>query len=90
VDFYRRNKILSRSLEQPGCLAADLQVAQDDPDAAILVTALWESPEAYQGWVDNPIRGQWAEELAELVEGGFGPSTKGGVYDVLISEGRQA
>jgi hypothetical protein len=29
-------------------------------------------------------------ELAELVEGGFGPTTKGGVYDVLISEGRQA
>jgi heme-degrading monooxygenase HmoA len=89
VDFYRENDILGRSIKEPGCLACELQVPRDG-SGPILVTALWESPEAYQGWVDNPVRAELAAGLAELVEGGFGPSTKGGTYDVVIAKGGAA
>jgi heme-degrading monooxygenase HmoA len=89
VDFYRGHDVLGRSIQQPGCLACELHVPRDG-SGPILVTALWESPEAYQGWVDDPVRAEWAAALGELVEGGFGPSTKGGIYDVVIATGSGA
>ena len=33
----------------------------------VLVTADWDSPEAYQGWLDNPVRAEIQAELGPLL-----------------------
>jgi heme-degrading monooxygenase HmoA len=89
VDYYRREDVFGRAMRQPGCLGCELQVPVDG-DGPVLVTALWESPAAYEGWVANPWRQESAGALDALVEGGLGPGTRGQVYEVVIATGADA
>ena len=56
VEYYKEKRVLEAALEQQGCLGAEMQVPED-AEEPLLVTALWESGQAYQGWIDNPVRG---------------------------------
>jgi heme-degrading monooxygenase HmoA len=82
ADFYRRHQVLERALEQDGCLGAELQLPVNGA-GDVLVTALWRDAEAYQGWLDNPVRSASAGALAELVEG-FDAGVRGAVYEVTL------
>jgi heme-degrading monooxygenase HmoA len=35
--------------------------------APVVVIAEWETPESYQGWLDNPVRNELSERLAPLL-----------------------
>ncbi|MDX6439620.1 MAG: hypothetical protein QOF45_2203 [Gaiellaceae bacterium] len=85
VDFYEREDILGRALRQPGCLGSELHVPTSG-SGPILVTALWSSAEAYQGWVSSPVRAAGSGPLAELVQG-LDESTRGETYTVVVSAG---
>lgn len=82
VEFYRRHEVLERAAEQDGCLGAELQLPTTG-GGPLLVTALWRDAEAYQGWVDNPIRAANADELAALVEG-FDDGVRGELYEIAV------
>ena len=43
-----------------------------------LVIAEWESPESYQGWLDNPVRDQLSAALEPLLVEHVAP---GGLYE---------
>ena len=86
VEFYRREDVLGRALRQPGCLGSELQVPTSG-SGPMLVTALWSSAEAYQGWVSSPVRGAGSAALAELVQGRLDESTRGETYTVVITAG---
>ena len=62
----RRLEVLRRASRQPGFRGSQLHVSVDDPDEA-LVTADWDSPDAYQGWLDNPVRAEIQAELGPLL-----------------------
>jgi heme-degrading monooxygenase HmoA len=66
VAGFRRLEVLRRACAQPGFLRGQLHVPVD-PSPEVLVTADWDSPEAYQGWLDNPIRAQIQAELGPLL-----------------------
>jgi quinol monooxygenase YgiN len=66
LDVFERLDILRRSLRQPGAVDTTLVTALDDEDL-VLVIASWRSPEAYQGWLDNPDRGGITAELEPLL-----------------------
>jgi quinol monooxygenase YgiN len=83
ADFYRRHEVLERAVEQEGCLGAELQVPADGA-GDVLVTALWRDAQAYQGWLDNPVRTANAEELAELLDGA-GDELRGALYEIEVS-----
>ena len=89
IDYYRREDVFGRAMRQPGCLACELQVPVGGV-GAVLITALWESAAAYDGWVANPWRQESAGQLDALVEGGLGPGTRGEVYEVVIATGALA
>jgi quinol monooxygenase YgiN len=89
IDYYRRQDVFGRAMRQSGCLACELQVPVGG-QGAVLVTALWESAAAYDGWIANPWRQESAAQLDELVEGGLGPGTRGQVYEVVIATGAPA
>ena len=72
VEFFRREDVLGRALSQRGCLGGELHVPTNG-SGPILVTALWESEDAYQGWVTSPVRMVTGREGRRGVEQLFVP-----------------
>ena len=85
VEYYKEKRVLETALEQQGCLAAEIQIPLD-AEEPLLVTALWESGEAYQGWIDNPVRRTFAGDLGELVDEDLA-NLRGGLYEVAHAVG---
>jgi heme-degrading monooxygenase HmoA len=85
ADLYRRAGVLETAVAQDGCLAAELQLPVD-ASGPVVVTALWDTPEAYQGWLDNPARASSSDELDELVEEPADNSLRqGDLYEVVLT-----
>jgi quinol monooxygenase YgiN len=84
VDFYTSRGILEEAMLHGGCLAAELCVPTDGA-GPLVVTALWRDVAAYDAWVANPRRAANAEDLAALVEGGFGAGARGSLYEIVLS-----
>lgn len=81
VDAYRDHGILERSMQTAGAIAADIEVPVD-PSEPVLVTALWDSPEAYQRWVDDPWRAQSAGLLNPYLDAELSKGIRGQLYEV--------
>jgi heme-degrading monooxygenase HmoA len=86
VEFFRRENVLGRALTQPGCVGGELHVPTSG-SGPILVTALWESEDAYQGWVASPVRAASTESLAKLLQSDLEESTRGDTYTVVLTAG---
>lgn len=67
LDFYAIRGVLTRSIAQPGCMAAEIRVQLPDQDC-VVVSALWESESAYQAWLQNPDRALDVAELNPLLD----------------------
>lgn len=67
VELFSRLQVLEKASRQEGFVSCEVQVPADG-DEHVLVTALWTSPDAYQGWLDNPVREEMRPELEELVD----------------------
>jgi len=66
VAAFRQLDVLRRASRQPGFRRASLHLRADGGDEA-LVVADWESAEAYQGWLENPVRAEIAAEIGPLL-----------------------
>ena len=66
VATFRRIEVLEHARKQAGFIRSELCVPIDGSDT-VMVTAEWESPAAYQGWLDNPIRPLIQEQLGPLL-----------------------
>ena len=82
ADFYSRHGVLERALEQDGCLGSELQLPVGG-GGDVLVTALWRDTHAYRGWLENPARAAYADELAELVDD-FDQGVRGALYEIVV------
>lgn len=82
--LYRRGRILEVAVAQEGCLAAELQLPVTGA-GPVVVTALWDTPDAYQRWLDNPARTEYSDELNELLEPGDAQPIQGDLYEVVIA-----
>lgn len=71
LSVYEQYDILQYSLDHSEATASELSIATDD-GGYILVTALWPSTEAYQGWIDNPERDRTGVILNELLSDAVG------------------
>jgi heme-degrading monooxygenase HmoA len=78
VAAFGRLQVLRRASRQPGFRSGQLHVRVDGSDEA-LVTADWDSPEAYEGWLENPVRAEMQSELGPLLAAEPEPR----VYDVV-------
>lgn len=84
ADTFRRLRVFEHAGRQPGFRAARLlrPIAEGEP---FVVLAEWDSLEAYDGWLENPVREQLAVELEPLLAGDMA----GEVYRVAYAaEGR--
>jgi heme-degrading monooxygenase HmoA len=83
IAWFRRNDILGLAIRAAGCLAAEFQVPVSRT-GPVLVTAYWDSPEAYAVWQTHPVRDQFSGQIEELTEPGP-PPISNGLYTVAIS-----
>jgi quinol monooxygenase YgiN len=79
--IYDREDILRSSIDLAGAVSAELSVSTSEA-GSIMITALWPSTEAYEGWLSNPERQRTSTILREVLEGGVGA---GGTWEVLTS-----
>lgn len=79
--FYQQELVLERALSKPGCISAEIALPHDAGDP-VMVTAVWESPEAYQGWIDDPWRQHSAAELSRLLGEELAGTASGLLYEV--------
>ena len=82
VAGFTRLGVLRRASRQPGFRRGQLHVPVDDRDE-VLVTADWDSPESYQGWLENPVRTEIQAELGPLLASDPEPR----VYEVVEDVG---
>jgi len=66
VALFERLRVLELASEVPGFRDAELATSADDADE-LLVTATWESPDAYARWLESPLRGRIGPELERLL-----------------------
>jgi heme-degrading monooxygenase HmoA len=78
----KRLEVLRRASLQRGFRRSQLHVPVDGSDE-VLVTADWDSPEAYQGWLDNPVRAEIQAELGPLLAADPEPRVYEVVEDVV-------
>jgi len=85
AELYRRGGVLEVAVAQDGCLAAELQLPVD-ASGPVIVTALWDTPEAYQRWLDNPARAASSSELGELLDDPDDNEIRqGDLYEVVLA-----
>jgi quinol monooxygenase YgiN len=78
VETFRRIEVLAVSSHQAGYRGGRLHVDADDPDAAMVI-AEWDSPAAYQGWLENPAR----EGIGEALSPFWTEEPQGRVFEVV-------
>jgi heme-degrading monooxygenase HmoA len=82
VETFRRLGVLETSSHQAGWRGGQLLVDVEDPDAALGI-ARWDSPAAYQGWLDNPVR----EEIGDQLEPFLAADPQGGLVETVYEVG---
>jgi quinol monooxygenase YgiN len=80
VGLFDRLDILEKASRQEGFVSSEVHVPADGEDL-VMVTATWATAEAYQGWLDNPVREEMRPELEKLAEGE--PESR--VYEIVKS-----
>lgn len=83
LDFFRRHDILGLAVGEAGCISSEVQVPQSGV-GPVIVTALWDSAEAYAGWRSHPVRAQFNDEMDSLIEPEASPVASG-LYTVAIT-----
>jgi len=83
LNFFKEHDILGLAVREAGCLSGEVQVplAGTGP---VIVTALWDSAEAYAGWRNHPARGQFSGDMERLTEPEAEP-VGSGLYTVVIT-----
>jgi quinol monooxygenase YgiN len=78
VELFDRLEILEKASRQPGFVSSEVHVSLGDENL-VLVTATWTNPEAYQGWLDNPVREEMRPDLERLADG----EPESSVYEIV-------
>ena len=81
IDYFLGQQVLEHSAEVEGFISSEL--FRPHSGGPMLVTATWESPEAYQRWLDHPWRAESNIRINEVLDGGIEVGTKGDIYELV-------
>jgi heme-degrading monooxygenase HmoA len=81
IAFYGEREVFEHARRSGGFRAGRL-LEPSEQGTPFLVIAEWDDAEAYQRWLDNPVRDELGRGLAPLLDGVAADSapTRGGVY----------
>jgi hypothetical protein len=87
VRFFREHDVLGKAVQHAGAWSAEVQVPLGG-SGPVVVTAVWDSAEAYQGWRAHPIRAE-LPPIGQVVDEDAGSLAIGsGVYEVAVAATR--
>ena|SRR5439155_18030481 len=88
IELFRGQDILGKAVRLAGAWSAEVQLplARSGP---VVVTALWDSADAYAGWRTHPIRAELNPLMDRVVDLEAAPVIPSGVYEVVIAASRQ-
>jgi heme-degrading monooxygenase HmoA len=81
--FFREHDILGLAVREAGCLSSEVQVPLSGA-GPVMVTAVWQSADAYAGWRNHPVRNQFSGDMQRLTEPEAPPAASG-LYTVAIT-----
>lgn len=70
VARYKELLVIEMAIEHAGAISGELSCRR--ADGQILVIAHWPSAQAYQTWLDHPIRAQISGQMRDLVTVAYG------------------
>jgi heme-degrading monooxygenase HmoA len=82
--FFEQEQVLEHASRKPGFLGSKLHSPIRGGELT-MVTALWESEDAYRGWVEDPWRAENAVHGAEVFEAMEFAEGGGSLYEVVLS-----
>jgi hypothetical protein len=83
VALFKQHDVLGLAMREAGCLGAELQVPVSGT-GPVLVTAIWQSAEAYAGWRSHPVRARFSGDIEALTEPEPQP-VQAGLYRIAIA-----
>ena len=87
MNMFREHDILGKSVQLAGAWSAEVHVPLSR-SGPVVVTAVWDSAEAYAGWRTHPIRAELNPFMERVVNLEAEPLIPGGVYEVVIAASR--
>jgi len=84
VDFYRARRVFERARHNGGLRSGRL-LAPAQQKAPFLVITEWDDAEAYERWLESPIRAELAEGLGALLDSKAGEGDVHTQLDVRIA-----
>jgi hypothetical protein len=87
IDVFRTHDILGKAVRLAGAWSAEvhLPLSRSGP---VVVTAVWDSAEAYAGWRTHPIRAELNPIMERVMETEGWPVIPSGVYEVVVAASR--
>jgi len=87
IAVFREHDILGKAVQLAGAWSAEvhLPVSRSGP---VVVTALWDSAEAYAGWRSHPIRAELNPFMERIANLDAEPVIPSGVYEIVIAAAR--
>jgi hypothetical protein len=87
IQFFRDNDVLGKAVEHAGAWSAEVHVPVTR-SGPIVVTAIWDSAEAYRAWGIHPIRAEFPP-ITQVANEVTTPLTiSNGVYEVALAARR--
>jgi len=83
IAFFKQHDILGLAIREAGALTGEVQVPLSG-SGPVVVTALWESAEAYAGWRSHPVRDRFSGDMERLTEPEAAPAGSG-LYTVAVA-----
>ncbi len=81
IDYFLNERVLEHSAEVEGFISSELFSPKNG--GAMMVTATWDSPAAYQRWLDHPWRAESNTRISEVLEDHIEVTTSGEVYELV-------
>lgn len=82
ISWYKESEALEKAVEFAGCIATELY-----PDAAhddrLMVTALWNSGEDYDRWVQHPWRQSTTAEINNYLKDEVSQTSRGSALESI-------
>jgi heme-degrading monooxygenase HmoA len=82
--FFEEEQVLEHASRKPGFLGSELHLPVNGGELT-MVTALWESEDAYRGWVEDQWRAENATRSAGVFEAMELAGGGGLLYEIAIS-----
>ena len=87
ISVFREHDVLGKAIRLAGALSAEVHVPLER-SGPVVVTAVWDSAEAYAGWRNHPIRAEMNPHMERVVDLEAEPVVGSGLYEVVIAASR--